>query len=118
MSEHQQVHSAARVGATLRTILEGFREGGERALPLLIGEQEGSEPEAAILPYELFVTLCQALDHAEDLAIGSLAAQRLAEAPTPGQGLDTAALARLIAEAQPDHAGDLLRAGGASEQED
>lgn len=39
MSEHQDVHSVARVAATLRMVLAGFREGGERALPLLVAEQ-------------------------------------------------------------------------------
>ncbi len=118
MSQHQEVHSAARVAATLRTVLAGFREGGERALPLLVGEQEGGEPEAAIIPYDLFVTLCRALERAEDLDISDLATSRLADTPAPGEGLDTAALARLVAEAQPDHADDLLQAGGATAHED
>ncbi|MEW2402007.1 hypothetical protein [Streptomyces sp. NPDC046862] len=118
MSEHQEVHSAARVAATLRTVLAGFREGGERALPLLVGEREGGEPEAVILPYDLFMSLCRELERAEDLDISDLAANRVADAPAPGAGLDTAALARLVAEAQPDHADDLLQAGGASARED
>ncbi|MFF0133273.1 hypothetical protein ACFYTG_47695 [Streptomyces mirabilis] len=118
MSEHQEVHSAARVAATLRAVLAGFRQGGELALPLLVGEQEGGEPEAVVLPYDLFVVLCQALERVEHLDLGDLAASRLADAPAPGQGLDTAALARLVAEAQPKDAGDLLQAGGASAHED
>ncbi|MEV0937618.1 hypothetical protein ACIBMX_10350 [Streptomyces phaeochromogenes] len=118
MSEHQDVHSVARVAATLRTVLAGFREGGERALPLLVAEQEGGEPEAAILPYDLFKTLVEELERAEGVALGDLAANRMANAPTPGEGLDTAALARLVAGAHPDHANDLLQAGGASAHED
>ncbi|WP_158997377.1 hypothetical protein [Streptomyces aureus] len=118
MSEHQAVHSVARVAATLRTVLASFREGGARALPLLVGEQEGGEPEAAILPYDLFVLLLQAVERADDVAIGDLAGQRIAEAPAPGQGLDTAALARLVADANPGQADEILRAGGASAQED
>ncbi|MFJ8637011.1 hypothetical protein [Streptomyces sp. NPDC093568] len=118
MSEQQEVHSVARVAATLRTVLAGFRQSGERALPLLVGEQEGGEPEAVVLPYDLFVVLCRALERGEDLDLGVLAANRLADAPAPGQGLDTAALARLVAEAQPEDADDLLQAGGASPRED
>lgn len=86
MSENQDVHSAARFAATLRTVLAGFREGGDRALPLLVGEQEGGEPEAVILPYDLFKALCRELEHAEDVAIGDLAVRRLADAPAPGKG--------------------------------
>lgn len=118
MSEQQEVHSVARVAATLRTVLAGFRQGGERALPLLVGEQEGGEPEAVVLPYDLFLELCRALERGEDLDLGTLAANRLADAPAPGQGLDTAALARLVAEAQPEDADDLLQAGGTTARED
>ncbi|MDX3365308.1 hypothetical protein PV387_04585 [Streptomyces sp. ME02-6987-2C] len=118
MSEHQEVHSVARVAATLRTVLAGFREGHEQALPLLVGEREGGKPEAVILPYDLFVSLCQALEDAEALDISDLAASRLADAPLPGEGLDTAALARLVAKAQPDHSIDLLQAGGTKAHED
>ncbi|MEU6355966.1 hypothetical protein ABZ896_42760 [Streptomyces sp. NPDC047072] len=117
MSGQQSVHSVARVAATLRTVLASFREGGDQALPLLVGDQEGGEPEAAILPYDLFVLLLQAVEHADDVAISNLAAQRMSEAPDPGQGLDTSALARLVAGANPDHADEILKAGGASAHE-
>ncbi|MEU6379630.1 hypothetical protein [Streptomyces sp. NPDC046909] len=118
MSEHQAVHSVARVAATLRTVLAGFREGGDRARPLLVAEQEGGQPEAALLPYDLFVLLLQAVERTDEIAIGDLAVQRMGEAPAPGQGLDTAALARLVADAVPEHADEILRAGGASAQGD
>ncbi|MEU1259350.1 hypothetical protein ABZ445_39320 [Streptomyces chartreusis] len=118
MSGSQEVHSTARVAATLRTIVAGFRQGGEHALPVLVGEHDGGDPEAAIMPYDLFVSLCQALERAEDLDARELATDRLATAPAPGQGLDNAALARLVAAAQPDHADDLLQADGASAGED
>ena len=117
MSEHQDVHSAARVAATLRTVLEGFREGGERAVPLAIGEQDGGEPEAVLLPYDLFQALCQGLEQAEDLSLVGLAAERLASAPAPGGGLDTEALARLVAEGQPEAEDEPLQAGGAPPRE-
>lgn len=117
MSGHQAVHSVARVAATLRTVLKGFRDGGDRALPLLIGEQEGGEPEAALLPYDLFVLLLQAVERADDDAIGEIAVHRMSVAPAPGQGLDTAALARLVAGANPDHADEILKAGGVPPQE-
>ncbi|WP_307080593.1 hypothetical protein [Streptomyces canus] len=84
----------------------------------MVGEQEGGEPEAVVLPYDLFVALCRGLERAEDLDLGDLAANRLADAPAPGEGLTTEALARLVAEAQPEDADDLLRAGGASAHED
>lgn len=116
MSDHRDihVHSAARVAATLRTVLAGFRDGGDRALPLLVAEQEGGVPEAVVLPYELFVTL----EHGEDAAVGELAAHRLALAPQPGGGLDNAALARLVAAESPDEADEILRADGASKGQD
>lgn len=114
MSGSEEVRSTARVAATLRTIVAGFQQGGQRALPVLVGEHDGGEPKAAILPYDLFMSLCQALERAEDLDVRDLATDRLATAPAPGQGLDNASLARLVAAAQPDLADDLLQTDGAS----
>ncbi|CAM5703709.1 hypothetical protein SALBM311S_00639 [Streptomyces alboniger] len=98
--------------------MAGFRQGGDRALPLLVGEREGGEPEAVVLPYDLFVALCRGLERAEDLDLSDLAANRVADAPAPGEGLTTAALARLVADAQPDHADNFLRTGEAPAHED
>lgn len=71
MSGSRKVHSTARVAATLRTIVAGFRQGGEHALPVLVGEHDGGDPEAAIMPYDLFVSLCQALERAEESMLGN-----------------------------------------------
>ncbi|MGW0572957.1 hypothetical protein [Streptomyces tauricus] len=118
MNSREDVHSVARVAATLRTILAGFRQGGQRSLPLLFAEQDGGDPEAVILPYDLFTALCEQLERTEDESVGDLAASRVAIAPAPGEGLTNETLAHLIAEAHPENADEILQAGGATTRED
>lgn len=100
MNEKDHVHSAARIGATLRTVLAGYRQGGQRAVPVLIAEQDGGNPEAVLLPWVLFQQMLQGLEDREDQGIAELAAERIAQAPAHGEGLDNEALARLVAAGQ------------------
>jgi hypothetical protein len=113
MNDKGYVNSAARIGATLRTVLAGFRQGGEHAIPVLIAEQDDGEPEAVLLPYGLFQQMLQDLEDREDQGIAKLAAERIAQAPAPGEGLDNEALARLVAAGQ-DRADDEPPAAGGS----
>jgi hypothetical protein len=94
-----EVYSASRVSVTLRSILKGFWEGGEEAVPVLIAESGEGEPEAVLLPYGLFRMLVRVLDDDEDRAVEALAAARIgcAESADDG-GLDNEALARIVAE--------------------
>jgi hypothetical protein len=107
MSDRNDVHSAARISATLRTLLAGFRQGGEKALPVLVSEHDGGEPAAVLLPYDLFRQLLQGLEDREDRAVAALADERIARAPASGHGLDNAALARMVesGRSQPPDAG-------------
>ncbi|MEV6012003.1 hypothetical protein AB0M29_35005 [Streptomyces sp. NPDC051976] len=100
MSDKHDVHSAARISATLRTLLAGFRQGGDKAVPVLIAEHDGGEPTAVLLPYDLFQQLIQHLDDEEEHALAELVDERLPQAPVPGQGLDTDALARIVEAGQ------------------
>jgi hypothetical protein len=96
---HGDVYSASRVSVTLRSILAGFRGGAEDAVPVLISEDGEGEPEAVLVPYELYRTLIQVLEDGEDRAVAVLAAERLARAgEAGGGGLDNEALARKVAE--------------------
>lgn len=96
MSDRHDVHSAARISATLRTLLAGFRQGGDTAVPVLIAEHDGGEPAGVLVPYDLFVQLIQHLDDQEERALSELVDERIAHAPAPGQGVDTDALARIV----------------------
>ena len=116
MSDNGYVHSARRIGATLRTILGGFRQGGEQAVPVLIAEHDGGEPEAVLLPWNLFQQMLHELEDREDHRIEEVAAQRIAQAPAPGEGLGNEALARLVAAGQTE-AADEPPAPGAAPRE-
>jgi hypothetical protein len=95
---HGDVYSASRVSVTLRSILAVFRSGGVEAVPMLISEDGEGEPEAVLLPYDLFRALTQALEDHEDRAVAALAAERMALADqSEGSGLDNEELARLVA---------------------
>ncbi len=109
--DHGDVSGAARVAATLRTVLKGFTEGGPKAAPLLVGEVDGGQPQAVLLPYELFQRMIAALEEAEEADIAATVAERLATPAAEAAGLDTEQLAALVAAGHSQQeASELLRA--------